>query len=405
MNLAAAGSPKLLWIATKPPWPPRDGGRLLQLRTLEALVARGVDVTLVAPVAQPDGAARAAALEEHLAPRCRVHLVRLRRRSWSGAAVAGLLAGLPVGVARHRSPEVVRAVRERVAADRFDAVHVEQLQALPQAAPALSRGLPVVLRAQNVESDLWSQAVGRRSLRLLPARLDGRRLARWEGAAVRRVAATTALSEQDAEHLRALAHGGGRVEVVRAPFPARLPAGEPLPGRPAVVVLGGGGWLPNREGVDWFASAVWPALLRRSPQAVLHLYGAPWRPSLPGRIVVHPHLEDSRAAFPEGGVLMVPLRIASGVRMKILEAWARGVPVVATPEAVAGLGCVDGRELRVRDTVEGISAAVAEVAERPDLAAALVAGGRRLLCQRHDPARIAAELCGLYAGVGTRRTG
>ena len=218
----------LLVLATKAPWPPIDGGRFLLLNTLEALAAAGCRATLVAPVdpGQFDLDRVAAELSVWCVPR----LVRAAP-SRPVAALFRSIRGVPFSVARHSLAPVRREVERSLAAERFDLVHAEQLQALPQAEPAFARGIPVVLRAQNVESDLWRSAAGRREgVGGRTLALEALRLARWEGEAVRRCAVTLALTSGDAARLRELARGGGRVRVVRAPFPALPPGGRPPDG-------------------------------------------------------------------------------------------------------------------------------------------------------------------------------
>jgi hypothetical protein len=143
----------LLWVATKSPWPPIDGGRRLLLDTLRALAAAGHHVALVAPVdpRRFDLAEISLALE----PFCFPALVPVRAR---GAFAAGLRAELsrrPFTIARHDLVPVGTRVRELAAGGSFEIVVAEQLQALAACAEAAHLGLPVVLRAQNVESDLW----------------------------------------------------------------------------------------------------------------------------------------------------------------------------------------------------------------------------------------------------------
>jgi glycosyltransferase involved in cell wall biosynthesis len=91
--------------------------------------------------------------------------------------------------------------------------------------------------------------------------------------------------------------------------------------------------------------------------------------------------------------------------MKILEAWARGVPVVATPEAVAGLEAVHGREVLVGQDGAELAAAIARLHREPTLARALVEAGRRTLVARHAPAAVAAALAAVYTEVSGRATG
>jgi polysaccharide biosynthesis protein PslH len=448
---------RLLVVATKAPWPPVDGGRLLLLRTLEGLAAAGVRATLVAPLDPRRYALETVAAA--LAPWCEPQLVLARPAGAASTLLRSAGHRQPLTISRHTLPAVRRRVEGLLAARRFDLIHAEQLQALPQALPpARAAHRPVVLRAQNVESALWAAAPGR------PLALEARRLAAWEGRAVAGVDATAALTAIDAAALRRLAAAAGspqaRVVEVPAPFAAELPPGpRGLPGKPAVAVLGSLGWRPNEDAVAWFTSEIWPAVRRALPGAELHVFGvargsaakpAPGggpRSAGPARaaatdtvapagglpaanpgaaaiaadgaatavpgvrpasgadrdaergITWHAAPADSAAAFACGSIHAVPLRFGSGVRMKVLEAWARGVPVVATPEGAAGLEAADGEELLVARDAAGFAAAFRRLCEEPGLAAALAAGGRAALRRRHDPAAVARRLLELYAEV------
>jgi polysaccharide biosynthesis protein PslH len=379
-------------VGTKPPWPPSDGGRLVAANTIEALAAAGHAVTVVAPAL---GARTAPA-----PPGVVLHLVPARPLPLPMALFSAAIHGVPVSIARHSLAAVRREVARLLAPLPFDVVHAEQAQALPQCEPALALGVPVAFRAQNVESDLWA-AAGSGGLSGLAARGEGARLARWEGEAVGRLAATVALTEGDATRLEALAAGRQRVRVVPAPFPSELPAADrSLPGDPAVVMMGSGGWLPNRRGAEWFRAESWPEVRRALPKAHLHLFGVSGPMARDLGIESHAAPDDSRAAFPPGSVLVVPLDLASGVRMKILEAWARGVAVVATPAAAAGLEAMDGRELLLAQGADGFVSALCRLHAQPGLGPALTAGGRALLRRRHDPAAVAEALAAIYVEVG-----
>lgn len=388
----------LLFVATKAPWPPIDGGRLLLARTLEALSELGHRATLVAPV---EPAVDRTAIAAALSPWCRPRLVSAAPRRPLATLAYAWARNEPFSIVRHALPAVRREVEQALSDERFDLIHAEQLQALPQALGAAApRGLPVVLRAQNVESDLWFASAHRREGAL--ARWlggEGRRLAKWEGGALGRVAATVAISTLDAERLRVLGGPGTRVFMAPVPFPVTLPGPTAeLPGAPAVVILGSGGWLPNRDGTRWFVEEVWPAVRAACPGAKLHLFGQEL-PSEGESIVSHPAPVESAEAFAPGAILAVPLRIASGVRMKVLEAWARGLPVVATPEALSGLGARDGHEALVAVDPKTFARAIAALHREPETASRLVEGGRDALSRTHEPIRAARELLAVYSSV------
>jgi hypothetical protein len=381
----------VLVVATKAPWPAIDGGRFLLLNTMKELAAAGCRLTLVAPV--DPSRFDLSGIARELSSFCTPALVSAA--PLSPAAALLLAGGAPLSIARHTLPAVRAEVERRLAAERFDQVHAEQLQALPQAEPAVARKIPVVLRAQNVESDLWAATARRgRGVRGWFLRREAKKLADWEGSAVRRSSSTLALTAEDAKRLTELAGREGSVEVVRAAFPDLPPGIGYLEGHPAVTIFGSQGWLPNAESTLWFAGEVWPAVRATCPGAILHLYGSE-APSA----VSHPSPADSAEVYAPGSILAVPLRIASGVRIKILEAWARGVPVVATPAALAGLEAVDGREALVARNAQEFAVAINRIHREPGLAASLIEAGRQARRERHDPDVVAKTLLAAYDEV------
>lgn len=396
---------RLLWVATKPPWPARDGGRLLLAETLRALAQHGHELHVVAP-ADP-GIARSPPWPDGCVP----HLVAAPAPSLA-RMVPALLRGRPLTIVRHTRAAVRDAVARLVATTSFEVVHAEQLHAVPQCRPARARGIPLVLRAQNVETDLWAGVAAGGGWRGALAARERTRIAAYEAATVRGAAATIALTERDATRLRALGGSAAVVHAVAAPFAADgLGAGPPLPGAPAVVLLASADWLPSADGARWFLDHAWTAVRARLPEARLHVFGfdraaRARRSAARGHvdergIVFHPPPATSATAFAEGAALVVPLRIASGVRMKILEAWARGLPVVATPEASAGLDAEPGRELLVARDGEAFAAALASLATDAGTRTALVRSARAFLRARHDPAAIAAQLTSIAADAAS----
>jgi hypothetical protein len=217
----------ILIVATKPPWPPVDGGRVVVLNTVDALAAAGHRITLVAPV---DPGADHGATRDALAGRCRAELVPVLPPGMRAAALSALLRGRPLTVERHRLRAVADRVRRLIASERFDLVQAEQLQAVAQAAPAAALGIPLIYRAHNIESVLWSFAAsfGRAPARAL-LRLEARRLAVFERSTVRSVAATVVLTELDAAPLREAAGRGARIERVPVPFAPQIAASDARP--------------------------------------------------------------------------------------------------------------------------------------------------------------------------------
>jgi hypothetical protein len=374
----------LLWVATKAPWPPVDGGRLLLWHTLRALREAGHALELVAPVW---GNARAILdIEGQLGAWCTPRLVRARPRGAASSWLRAALRGSAWTLERHRLPAVARAVAELARAQPPDIAVAEQLQAVAQT--EFARRL-WVLRAQNVESVLWrAQAACARGPKAASLRRQARRVAAFEANAARRAAGVAALTAIDRVALHRLAGAGVRCAVLPAPFPAELPPGPRAAGDPPLILFGSPGWAPNADQVDWFLRSVWNEVRAASAGAELHVFGYP--ASAPG-VLAHGDLGDSREAFPLNGVMLVPLRVGSGVRMKILEAWARGVPVVASPAAAAGLETSHDEGFLLAETPAEWVSAIRRLADDPALGARLVAGGREVLRRSHQPSQVAAR--------------
>ncbi len=384
---------RILWIATKTPLPATDGGRLVAALTVEALTAAGAHVTLVAP---------SRARENGESPASRTILVDDEPLSWSRAVLRSIGSSRPLSIERHASPATAARVAELVTSRDFDIVHVEQVQALPWVTAARDGRLPCVLRSQNVESAVWSTAADvSGGARAAVFRREAWRLRRFEQEALRNVETIIALSANDAAALRARAPHAA-IEVIPPPMPERLRGASSQAGdEPSFVWIGSAGWAVNDDAIRWLLDEIWPAIAARLPTARLHLFGPTVRRDT--RVVHHPAPLQSVDAFVAGTVLLLPLRASTGVRMRILEAWARGVPVIGSPAAVAGLVTHANDDVLVAESPDAFAEAAARLTGSPALREHLVAGGRAALRTYHRPDAIAAAMLGVYEQAIARR--
>jgi hypothetical protein len=389
---------RILYVATKPAFPPSDGGRLLMWNTIVCLAARGHSITFVAPKLNHDHRDS----EVHLSRYCAaVHLVSARAGRLAPSLFGALLSAQPLSIIRHSHRAIRARVAEALKQETYDIVHAEQIHALANLPRAAF--LPtVVLRVQNVESQLWRMVARIKPRTAWLARREARHMAAYEANAVARTATTIALTEHDGTSLGgALGMAARRIRVIPPPFPSPLTkTEEPFDGRPAIVLMAGG-WLPNSDSTSWFFASIWDEIRRLMPGARVHVFGGEAPKAAPS-ISWEGAPTDSITFFRRGAILVVPLWVASGIRMKILEAWARGVPVVATPEAVQGLGGTDGKEfLLARDGPE-FAAAIQRLHQEPRLRRKLVDAGRSALTAGYEPNLVASMLEAAYFDAAAR---
>jgi glycosyltransferase involved in cell wall biosynthesis len=143
-------------------------------------------------------------------------------------------------------------------------------------------------------------------------------------------------------------------------------------------------WPPNAEGIAWFAREVWPRVQAQVPDSVLTLIGKQ-PPALftkdlnapPESIDVTGYVEDLNPYLEETAVFIVPLHAGGGMRVKILDAWCWGLPVVSTAIGAEGLAACHGQNLLLADSAEEFAAAVVQLLQKPDLAKTIGYGGRQ----------------------------
>jgi len=178
---------------------------------------------------------------------------------------------------------------------------------------------------------------------------------------------------------------------------------RPLPrsGRQEILYIGSMQYEPNVDAVLHFADAVWPTLHARFPALVFRVAGSGSSAPL-ARLRTQPGIEimgevpDVKPCYQNAALCVVPLRVGSGTRLKILEAMAFGRPVVSTALGCEGLDAEHNRHLLVANDPDGLRAQIERVLTDPGLAATLAANGRALVEQRYSWDRIAGNLCDVF---------
>lgn len=210
-------------------------------------------------------------------------------------------------------------------------------------------------------------------------RVDAHRWRRLLPRVAARVDAVAVCSELDRSRLGLPAH------VVPNGYepPARLPT-RVRRGPPVLVFVGGSDYGPNDDAAAHAAREVLPLVRRRLPEAELWVVGtlAPGSSTagladLPG-VRLLGHVPDVSAVLADADVAVVPVRYGGGTRIKVLEAWAHGVPVVSSTVGAEGLDTADGQQLLIADGAAAMAEACARVLTDGALRDRLVVGGRDL---------------------------
>lgn len=383
------------------PWPPDDGGRIAAWQCVRT-AAREYETTLVSLV--PPGEDRAPIPREF--NERGIHVVRIAHRPPAvfSAALDGLIGRWPYTIARYQNPELSRKLRALTAEIQPSFALVNNLHLAPYVDDL--NGVPMILREQNLEY-LWMDRYARRlgwTPAGLYARIQAKRLRAVESALCQRAALVLAIQEEEAAQLRKLAPGV-RVEVLPVGVDLTRYA-DPHPVEPPIVLLAGSfAWRPNVDGAIQFLRKGWPGVLARIPAARLRIVGKDLPRSLmraANKVGADPvgYVETMSEEFARASVFVVPVWVGAGVRVKITEAMAARVPVVATRLAAEGLGLSPRNHYAASDTAEGLGEQVVALLLAPASRAEMATRGRALAEERwslESVARIQNGLCATIA--------
>jgi polysaccharide biosynthesis protein PslH len=397
----------ILFLTQVLPYPLDAGPKVRAYYTLRYLATRH-DVTLLSfirPSDSPDAI-------EHLRSICRaVHTVPMvRSRLADGWHMVRSLANQsPFLIARDWLPAMAEQIRQVIAqTPDIDAVHADQLwmapYALEAARAANGRQLLTVLDQHNavfqIPRRLAEQEHNPFKRTLLS--LEAKKLADYEQEICRcfdHVAWVTEEDQKALEQQHGRQNGKGSTPPLTAkdrtipicvdPATTRSIPSVAQPRR--VTFLGGMHWPPNAQGILWFANEVWPQILAQAPDSLLTLIGkdppADLRsshPTVPAEsIELTGYVDDPEPYLAETSVFIVPLHAGGGMRVKILDAWCWGLPIVSTTIGAEGLAARHGDNLLLADTAEDFASAVVSLLNNPDLAKQLSLSGRRTVEQQY----------------------
>ena len=379
--MATEAWPSALVLAPETPYPLAGGGALRTASLLHYL-AIGYDVDLVV-FRQPGAADPGQQLPAGLVRRVWVVDLPAHGRSFAARALRNALRmarGVPPLVDRFAG--FGREIEQALAGRRYDIGLVEHFWCAPYGEQVAKICGRTVLDLHNIESVLDQRCAEVESgARAWAHRVFSRAARKLERTWLPRFSEVLTASESDAERARAIAPGA-RVTV----YPNALPL-SPLPARgneDAIVFSGNMEYHPNISAVRFFRREVWPLLRERWPGLVWRLIGKNPEAvrkftSGDARIQVEGQVDDAIGELARAKVAVVPVLAGSGTRLKILEAWAAGAPVVSTTLGAEGLGARDGESLLLADSGPAFAEAVSRLLASKGLRGKLGIAGRLLL--------------------------
>jgi glycosyltransferase involved in cell wall biosynthesis len=290
----------------------------------------------------------------------------------------------PYAVSRFASRAVESQLKRWYAEQAFDVAVCDFLDAAVNFPKELN--IPTVLFQHNVESEIWRRhsTNGSGGFKKLVYGLEFVKMQRYEQEMVRRFHHVITVSEHDKKLMSAWVDTA-RLTVVPTGVDTEQfhPGPKPSKYNPLVVFVGAMDWEPNVDAVEYFYREIWPGVLARVPNARFRIVGR--NPDGRVRRLVCDSVEVTGRVpsvidhLREAALVVVPLRIGGGTRLKIYEAMAMGKAVVSTTVGAEGLDVHHGQDILLCDTPENFAESVGtllqgeEIRSRLECAAAELA--------------------------------
>jgi glycosyltransferase involved in cell wall biosynthesis len=249
---------------------------------------------------------------------------------------------------------------------------------------------------------------------------EARLFRRYEAALCRRFDRLLTVTEVDkAAHLALFPSAERRQiaeKILPAPICVETENWPPLPYHdegPHLIHLGTMFWPPNVEGVTWFAGEVLPLVLGHVPDACFTIAGKNPPPQvaalaeaaspLAGHVTVTGFVDDPEPLLQRSRAFIVPVRAAGGMRVKILDGWRWGVPIVSTTTGAEGIAVCEGENILLADEPQAFARAVVRLLTDKGLADALRRNGRRWVEKNYDWRAVYEQVGDVYRSMAAER--
>lgn len=382
------------------------GGQISSFYRIVQLARAGHEVTALCVVPERAPATSPVALEKI----ARVVAVRDVPAASPVRYAMNLLDPLPWPVRRYASRAASGKAGRILDEARFDLIFVNSVHGTTML-PAVRRRTeaPCLLFAPNVQSatlGLYARYLKNPAARAY-ALIQAAKMRAFEAASLDRFDLVLAYTESDLRGLRALAPRA-RIEVVPIALDVTGLADGERREDIDVLHISYLAWPPNRDSLRWFDSEILPRIRASRPGTTVGIVGggAPaWAARLDdpkGGVRVYGEVEDAIPFFRRSRVLVVPLRIGTGVRVKIVQAMAAGTAVVTTSKGCEGLLGRDGSHYVIRDNPEEFAHEVVRLLESPGERRALAERARALASEEYDamaPRPLLVRACERLAGA------
>lgn len=393
---------KALFITNRVPFPPKSGYPIVVYNTIKGLLALGVEITLFS-INPNNFLVDTDDIYDPVFESIQFysHEVDTDISIWD--ALFNIFSSESLNVSRFYDDEAARILENILRETEFDIIQFESLFVVPYLDVVKENSkAKLVYRAHNIVYDIWERVCQSEKFRPRRYYLQflTRRLKAYETEQINRFHKIFAISEPDRQSI--LKFG---CEISLDVFPVALDfsqyKAEPSKTSfPTLFHLGSMDWGPNREGIEWFLSEVWPDIEELNSELRFYIAGK----NMPkiffeydsDNVVVEGQVYDAVEFMNSKAIMIVPLLSGSGMRVKILEGMAMNKCIIATTIAAEGIQCKHGKDILLADTPDEFYRCILQCITNPNKWREIGNNARKTAEHYYDIASISKRMFDAY---------
>lgn len=364
---------RILIIANKVPYPPKDGGSIATLTLAKHFSYLGHQVEVLAM-----NTAKHYFNLDQIPTELSDHIKFIGVDTEASISAAGALKNLLFSeksyiAERFYTQEFRDKLKELFAKSDYDIIQLEgSYIGMYTSDIQKYSNAKIIMRAHNLEYEIWERtAKNSRLLKKYYFSNLAQRIKKFEVSQLNSFHAMIPITQRDANSLIGL---GCRIPIHITPTGIDVEEAQRLESKiefPSIFHIGALDWPPNQEGLLWFFDKVWPLVLKKHPQLNFYLAGR----NAPSRIknlevtnlVYLGEVESAKGFMNSKAIGVVPLLSGSGMRIKIVEGMSLGKTMITTTLGVEGIAAKDGKDIMISDDPEEFAKKICLLVEDKEL--------------------------------------
>ena len=395
---------KILQIAPQIPVPPNNGARLSIYGITKYLALRGHEINFACYNKKKTTNEQIQMLSSSSRP----FVYETQTDNNAIDAAVNIFSNVPYNISKFEKKEFASKIKELIVQNKFDVIHIDHLHMawLVDNMREITDA-PVVLREHNLEMEIMKRFHEYTKNPLLKkyAEIQYKKFLKYEPHFCEKFDTCVMISAHDELKLKSL-NQNVRTKVIPAGvMPELLRLEKSRVEEESIAFLGSLEWFPNLDGISWFIESVMPMLKEVRPNIKLYLYGGGvpnnfFIPSfLRENIIVKGFVDDIWNEILKTELVIVPLRVGSGIRVKILELLAAGQNIVASSIAAEGIPVENEKHILIADSAMEFTDKIDRFLNHRFDNAAMIRNGKELIASNFTWERIAEQFEQLYMSL------